>query len=170
MSTKIEIHLKDLAPIKEFYTNKAAELRRLIESTNSELEDVIKVIRYLDNEIAHTQELPAQLHIDKSRTSWVFPKSHKVEGLPGYNTKLTWERKAIYFIELSGQPLTTSEIADMIVLAEPGLDRKKVISSLSATLSQKIWPNGVFDRAVNENGEYAHTVNHKKEEVLDIFK
>ena len=153
MSATIEINVKDLSPLKEFYTLKAAEIRRNIEENNAQLEEVIKVIRELEEKLASVKQ--------PSLYDKVYNHFSKVNGthfLADYSPKFTWEKKAIYFLE-KGITLSTSDIADFIVQAEPGLDRKRVMSSLSATLSQKLYPEGVFVRKTSDRGEYIYELS-----------
>lgn len=170
MSATVEISIKDLTPLKEFYTNKASELRRLIEASNAELEDVIEVIRALENKITGTKERPIIQGSIPNKVRLVQQPLFHDSNLPGifnnYNPKMTWERKAIYFIE-QFLALTTAEIADLIIQAEPGLDRKKVVSSLSATLSQKTHPKGIFLRHDNGGGEFVYKL--KTETILEAL-
>jgi len=92
---------------------------------------------------------------------------------PEYSPSWTASKKAEYFLRLSGKPQRTSWIVDQILGKEPILNRRQVTSNISAVIGQKAIVNNVFNRILDNSGEYLYGLvewnkqEEKKKESVD---
>lgn len=112
----------------------------LIEFFNSKLKSIKEQKNELEKEESSIKASIAQL---KSKKSESVSADIKI-AMPlienndkEFNSDWIWVRKIEFAIKDLGQPSTTSEIVDRIILYEPALDRKKAIASVSSNLSVK---------------------------------
>jgi hypothetical protein len=152
MPVQIEISEKYLDDLIAFYQQKQRDLhQRGIE---------------IEIEISELNKMIAQL---KNSNGKVF--STEIENFPftePYLDKWPWARKIKFALGSEKKPLTTKEIVDILCKYEPSLinDRKKVVASISATLSVKsvtrigidLGETGEFVREDGETGDYVYSI------------
>jgi hypothetical protein len=83
-----------------------------------------------------------------------------------YSEKWPWVRKIHFALKITGKPLTTKEIVDLLSGYEANfiLDRKKVVASISSVLSTKSGPGKEFIRVPGDSGDFAYTLNKPEED------
>lgn len=77
----------------------------------------------------------------------------------GWEPEWTWENKIKKLMETSTKPLSTSEMADKILTYEPWRERSKIVASISAILSTKSKPGGLFSKSEDLRGNYLYTLS-----------
>jgi hypothetical protein len=134
---KITFDEKELKRLREF--------RSQLNSISTAIDSMKKEIDSLFN-MATAGEKQKEIKPTASPTPQV--------SMNGYSPNFTWRRKAEYFISKSQTPLTTSEIANLILAAEPTLERKKIIGAVSSILSPHyIGKSKGVVKSENERGE-----------------
>lgn len=73
----------------------------------------------------------------------------------GYQSNWTWFAKAEFILKASSKALTTAEIVEQMIRHEPLLDRKKALSSMSATLAVKT-TSGKIKKIVNNGSDQTY--------------
>ncbi|WP_299178718.1 hypothetical protein [uncultured Chryseobacterium sp.] len=150
MSVQIEIKELYIRDLIEFYLEKQKVLRNEVNALQTQLKDISAVIMQLRQ---------AQL-------------SNSVSMLKGnevYNSKWPWVKKITFAIQEAGKPLTTKEIVDILTGYEPDFinDRKRVVASVSSTLSVKT--GGEFEKSESETGENAYSIITNKNTINESF-
>lgn len=158
MPIQIEIHESHIQPLVDFYVQRLRVLKDEIFEREKEVKEINFMIQKLRKK--NTPDVPT------ANTS-------KVE----YSENWPWARKITFAIELMKKPLTTKEIVDVLTEYESAFlfDRKRVVASISSTLSTKSGPGKEFNRIQNDSGEFAYHLTpeegspqHETEEVADL--
>ena len=139
---------------------KEAEIPVLIEMYLDKVKQKKEEIFHLEKDVKDISAKVSQLRLAlKGGNGSIAP----LQSDSAYSDKWQWVKKISFAIELNGKPLTINEIIDTLSDYEPSFinDRKKVMSSISGTLSIK---SGSYDdrkefiRCNSESGEYAYDV------------
>lgn len=141
MPIQIEIHDSHIQPLIDFYVNRLKTLRNEIVEREKEMKDVTQTIQKLKKTTLLTQ-------------------GNEENTIPSveYSDKWTWVRKIEFAISFKNKPLTTKEIVDVLTEFEPSFlfDRKRVVASISSTLSTRSGSDKEFERTTNDNNEFAY--------------
>lgn len=86
-----------------------------------QIEELNSAIKRLEDKISSLKKMPLNSYRSSSRGS--------------YESDSTWNSKITSILQMANKPLTTTEIVQFVLDFEPDLQRKSVLSSISATLS-----------------------------------
>ena len=141
MPIQIEINDAHIQPLIDFYIKRLRTLKDEIMEREREMKEISQVIQKLKK-----REVISDTDAEIT-----------VSSIP-YSDKWTWVKKIEFAIEYQNKPLTTKEIVDTLTEFEPSFlfDRKRVVASISSTLSSKSGPNKEFVRVERDSGEFAY--------------
>lgn len=153
MPIQVEISEKYIDDLVSFYQQKQRDLHQ--QAIDIELE-----ISYLNKII---------LQLKSSSNNAFSMKREDFSFTEPYLDKWPWVRKIRFALDFEKRPLTTKEIVDVLCHYEPSFvnDRKRVVASISSTLSVKCitkagaerGESGEFLREDGETGEYVYSVH-----------
>ena len=131
-------HVKYLVPAYRQRINAIDAMIKELAAERNELESVIaKYSSKEGNASSHNEIQAVTIHTD------------------GYKSNWTWFAKAEFILKASGKPMSTSEIVEQMINYEPLLDRRKALSSMSATLAVKT-TSGKIKRIINNGADQTY--------------
>lgn len=148
MAIRIEIKDDQIDDLINFYLLKQKGIRDQILKLEIELKDVNATIAQLKQRPVNIKE--------------PFDASFRLNA-EVFSTKWPWLKKITFAIKEAGKPVTTNEIIETLELYEPKFkeDRKKVLSSVSSTLSVKSGSYAEkkpFIKRLSESGEFTYDI------------
>jgi hypothetical protein len=146
MSTQpiFQIPKEHVPQIREYYLNR----RVLLRTELAEVDSLLLQLGIQAEEAAPMMNGQISLLPDNGNPS-------------GYNPRWNLIKKAKFAIKNAGRPLTSKEIVEFIInnYDKPlNTQRKKFMSSMSGTLSNKSKAGGVFKRTQNDADEYEYDI------------
>jgi hypothetical protein len=172
MSIDLKISESHLPKLKEAYRGIYAEfMSRYIPIINewNELYPILKQLGILDEmgtpkdkinsqPVAIQAVLSGKLNEMRDSKLDIFRGNKVPLSTNGFQKNWTWAQKATYILEKAGRPMTSKEIAEVLVNEyEKDLNLPTAINSVPATLSVAA-REGKFTRRLNEKGEYEYDI------------
>lgn len=110
-----ELYLKALTEKKQVLEAKIEEFKREIKDIETHMSALTSLPIFTENQVV-------------PKINW---------NTNSYQSEWSWSRKISYYEDYKGKLITSSEIIDFIYNKEPGLDKQKLRSSISAALSNR---------------------------------
>lgn len=150
MPIQIEVHDSHAQILIDFYLKRLKALRDEIVEREREMKDITQTIQKLKKG-GTTAEIESKTTIPAIE----------------YSDKWTWVKKIEFAIEQQRKPLTTKEIVEVLTEFEPSFlfDRKRVVASISSTLSTKSGEGKDFVRVETESGDFAYDLKRSPEDL-----
>ncbi|QJB42446.1 hypothetical protein HF324_33180 [Chitinophaga oryzae] len=141
MAVNIEIKEAYVKDLIDFYVEKQRQIRIEVNNLEEQLKEISAIIMQLRQSSRSTNaEIPL------------------IKGDEVYSEKWPWVRKIMFALRQADAPLSTKQIVDSLSEYEPEFisDRKRVVASVSSTLSVKT--DEEFGRVQNDSGENAYYI------------